>query len=82
MNFVPVFPKATGRWCAKKRYEEKDYKFRNELMELALSIKINDDNIITPHQAKKAILPRNIATVPAPEKSELVEAHVSRFKIN
>ena len=81
-QFAPVFPKATGRWCVKKRYEAKDYSFRTEMLELVLSAKMNNETLITPHQAKKAILPKNIATVAAPEKSELVEAHVSRFKIN
>jgi hypothetical protein len=84
LQFVPVFPKATGRWCAKKRNEDKDYRFRLEMMELVLSVKINEDqeDLITPHQAKKTLLPKNIATVPAPSKSELVEAHVSRFRLN
>jgi len=54
------------------------------MMELVLSVKINEDqeDIITPHQAKKTLLPKYIATVPAPSKSELVEAHVSRFRLN
>jgi hypothetical protein len=42
------------------------------MMELVLSVKINEDqeDIITPHQAKKTRLPKYIATVPAPSKSE------------
>jgi len=81
-QFVPICPKSTGQWIAKKRYEEKDYIFRTEIMELVIEQKANNEIQTTAHQEKKKVLPRNIASTPAPSKSELVEAHVSRFKIN
>jgi hypothetical protein len=39
-------------------------------------------NLTTIHQEKKKTLPQNIAKLPAPPTSELIEAHISRFKIN
>ena len=39
-------------------------------------------DLTTTHQEKKKTLPKNIAKLPSPRTSELVEAHISRFKIN
>ena len=49
---------------------------------MAIKMRISEDSFVTKHQQKQAALPKNIASVPAPDKSDLVEAHVSRFKLN
>lgn len=51
-------------------------------MELVIEQKANNEIQTTAHQEKQKVLPGNIASIPAPTKSELVETHVSRFKIN
>lgn len=81
-KFYRAFSKVTGRWTAKRLYEEKDYGFRLDLMDMVLEQKELKSNLTTMHQTKKKTLPQNIAKIPAPPTSELVEAHISRFKIN
>ena len=81
-KFYRAFSKVTGRWTAKRLYEEKDYTFRLDLMDMVLEQKELKSDLTTMHQEKKKTLPKNIAKLPAPPTSELVEAHISRFKIN
>ena len=71
-----------GRWTAKRLYEKKNYTFRLDLMDMVLEQRELKSDITTMHQEKKKTLPKNIAKLPAPPNSELVEAHISRFKIN
>lgn len=51
-------------------------------MDMVLEQKELKSNLTTMHQTKKKTLPQNIAKIPASQTSELVEAHISRFKIN
>ena len=51
-------------------------------MDVVLEQKELKSDLTTMHQEKKKTLPKNIAKLPAPPTSELVEAHISRFKIN
>ena len=50
-------------------------------MDVVLEQKELKSDLTTMHQEKKT-LPKNIAKLPAPPTFELVEAHISRFKIN
>jgi hypothetical protein len=78
--FAPHCSKATGRWTVKNKYDEKNYSFRKELLEITLENKMSE-NIFTTHDQRKD-LPKNIAKVPAPQKSDLIESHFSRYKLN
>ena len=80
--FAPLCSKATGRWTVKNRYEEKNYSFRKELLEITLENKMSENIFTTHHQRNANDLPKNIAKVPAPQKSDLIESHFSRYKLN
>ena len=79
-RFSVMFPKATGRWGVRRLYVAKSYDFRQELMCYVVDRKLSAETKTTPHQQKSKSLPQNIAPIPAPSKSSLMEAHVSRFK--
>lgn len=80
--FAQLCPKTTGRWTVRKLYAPKNYHFRKQMLTMAINMRISEDSFVTKHQQKQSALPKNIAPVPAPDKSDLVEAHVSRFKLN
>ena len=79
-RFNVMFPKATGRWSVRRLYVAKSYNFRREILCCVVEKKLASDIKSVPHQQKCKSLPQNIARVPAPSKSALVESHVSRFK--
>ena len=74
--------KSHGEMDCEKTLWKKNYTFRLDLMDMVLEQKELKSDITTMHQEKKKTLPKNIAKLPAPPTSELVEAHISRFKIN
>ena len=79
-RFNVMFPKATSRWSVRRLYVAKSYDFRQEILCCVVQRKLTSDTKSVPHQEKSRSLPQNIARVPVPSKSTLVEAHVTRYK--
>ena len=80
LNFIELFQKSRGDGLL-KYFMKKDYTFRLDLVDMVLEHKELKDST-TIHQENKKTFPKNIAKFPAPQASELVGAHISRFKIN
>ena len=70
------FPKANKRWVVKPINEKKSYQFLSDLLSEVLS-RVEQGNAaaqpLHPH------LPSNIASEPAPSKSDAIRQHRSRF---
>lgn len=81
-KFYRAFSKVTGRWTAKRLFEEKEFGFRLKMMDMVLKQNELKSNLITKHQEKKKTIPQNIVKCPASPTSEIIEAHISRFKID
>ena len=80
-NFTEHFQKSRGDGLRKDFMKKRLY-IQIRFDGHGLRAKRTKSDITTMHQEKKKTLPKNIAKRPAPPTSELVEAHISRFKIN
>ena len=79
LSFATRCPKSTGRWTARKIYEKKDYDFKADILQFAVTSQQEGPNRKTVHQLKLLSLPANISKDPAPCKEDLVDDHRSRF---
>ena len=75
------FLKRTKRWNVKPVMIEKNYAWKFQLMNDVLAY-LDGSYSKTLYSYEKPELPRNIATVPAPSKESLIEAHKSRFNMS
>lgn len=80
-KFYRAFSKVTGRWTAKRLYEEKDYGFRLDLMDMVLEQKELKSNLTTMHQTKKKTLPQNIANFQLPQLLSLLKPIFQDLKL-
>ncbi|CAG2245629.1 unnamed protein product [Mytilus edulis] len=79
LSFATRCPKSTGRWTARKIYEKKDYDFKADILQFAVTSQQEGPKRKTVHQLKSLSLPVNISKDPAPCKEDLIDDHRSRF---
>ncbi|XP_078356850.1 uncharacterized protein LOC144641691 [Oculina patagonica] len=75
-RFKVLFPKAHKRWVVKPISEKKSYQHLSTLLTKVLE-RCEAGNAAA--EPMPVVLPRNIASVPAPPKEELIANHRSRF---
>ena len=75
LRFNIAFTKRRKAWIVKKIYEEKDTEWIKELLQETVSARLGSDVI----QSRKPEMSRNIASIPRPDKEELIQRHISRY---
>ena len=78
-RYRKCFPKMHKRWVVKPVLQTKNYAFLPELQLKVLEICEGGMEAAGVEPMEEVELPRNIASVPAPDKRELIERHRSRF---
>ena len=71
-----VFPKNKKEWVAKPILE-KSFAFITNLVDEMKEC--HESNLKLPKQKAPVHIPRNIATVPKPQKEEVIKKHMSRM---
>ena len=78
-RYRKCFPKMHKRWVVKPVLEKKSYTFLPELQLKVLQLCEGGMEVAHIAPIDEVDLPRNIASVPAPDKGELIQRHRSRF---
>ena len=73
--YKTAYSKGKGKWVAKPVYNKKSYKWVSTMMKMCV---LQKEEMIFPKIYSKNR--GNIAPIPAPVKSELVQNFISRFK--
>ena len=75
-----VFRKGRKQWVARPLLEEKNHDHLFTMMEDVIQLRQHDDDRqdIQEYSIPDSI-PKNIATVPKPDKEDVVHAHITRF---
>ena len=77
LRYKAECPKMTKEWVAKKIYKEKSYSHVHDMVKSAVESQTN--NTVPPRQPTRN-LPRNIAAAEKPQKAELIQRRLSRFR--
>ena len=75
-RYKACFPKAHKRWVVKPISEKKSYQYLSTLLAKVLERCETGNAVAEP---LPVVLPRNIASEPAPAKEDLIANHRSRF---
>ena len=70
------FSKITKNWSSKPIKEKKDQTYLHKMVKETIESAANDQRLENPILPS---LPRNIASVPKPEKSTVIQNQLSRF---
>ena len=70
------FSKITKSWSSKPIKEKKDQSYLHKMVKETIESAANDQRLENPILPS---LPRNIASVPKPEKSKVIQNQLSRF---